>query len=75
MDSNKFFYPNPDGPGMVEAVGSFPITSRSTIHHFILIGEGNLALTMFGNTYLLSIIMLLALNNMVQLITIWLRIY
>ena len=55
-------------------MGYFPITSRSTIHDFILIGEGNLALTMFGNTYLLSIIMLLALNNMVQLITIWLRI-
>jgi hypothetical protein len=68
------FYPNPNGPGMVKVVGYFPVTSRSTIHDFILIGEGNLALTMFGNAYLLSIIMLLALNNMVQLITIWLRI-
>jgi hypothetical protein len=38
----------------------------STISDFILIGEGNLALTMFGNTYLLSNIMLLALNNMLS---------
>ena len=73
MDSNKFLSKSRrawDGGGS----GYFLITSRSTIHDFILIGEGNLALTMFGNTYLLSIIMLLALNNMVQLITIWLRI-
>lgn len=52
----------------------FRFTLRSTIHDFILIGEGNLALTMFGNTYLLSNIMLLALYNRVQPMKIWLRI-
>ncbi len=51
-----------------------PITSHSAIHDFILIGEGNLALTMFGNPYLLSNIMLLVLNNMVWLMTLWLRV-
>ncbi len=44
----------------------FRFTLHSTIHDFILIGEGNLALTMFGNTYLLSNIMLLALYNRAQ---------
>jgi hypothetical protein len=36
--------------------------------------EGNLNLTMFGNTYLLSKILLLALNNIMQIMILWLRI-
>jgi hypothetical protein len=39
-----------------------------------LVVEGNLNLTMFGNTYLLSKILLLALNNIMQIMILWLRI-
>lgn len=39
-----------------------------------LVVEGNLDLTMFGNTYLLSKILLLVLNNIMRVMTLWLRI-
>jgi hypothetical protein len=53
---------------MITIVLEFALTNLESV------GEGNLDLTMIGNTYLLSKRLLLVLNNINQIMTLWLKI-
>lgn len=53
---------------MITIVLEFALTNLESV------GEGNLDLTMIGNTYLLSKRLLLVLNNITEIMTLWLKI-
>lgn len=52
----------------------FTIVDRFALTNLAYVSQGNLDLTMIGNTYLLSKRLLLALNNITKSIILWLNI-